>query len=142
MMRCPSTHLDADQRSSSVMSYVGIAGLGSDTPWLPIRHPRAGIFGYDRQTRVNELKDGTSTTMLLAETAVDNGIWSAGGSATVRGLDPSRQPYIGPGLQFGGLMVAFADGSVRFIKETIAPKIFEVLSRVAGNEELPSGWER
>ena len=37
-------------------------------------------------------------------------------AGAVRGLDPSRQPYVGRGLQFGGthrggVMVAFADGS-------------------------------
>jgi Protein of unknown function (DUF1559) len=35
---------------------------------LPNGHPRAGIFGDDRQMRTIDIKDGLSTTMILAET--------------------------------------------------------------------------
>jgi prepilin-type processing-associated H-X9-DG protein len=129
------------------MTYVGIAGLGTDAPSLPIGHRRAGIFGYDRQTRMVDISDGASTTMMLAETRVTNGPWTAGGPATVRGLDPRRQPYLGRGQQFGGshpggAMVAFADGSVRFLHETIDARVFEALSTIAGGETLPDGWDR
>jgi prepilin-type processing-associated H-X9-DG protein len=60
----------------------------------------------------------------------------------VRGLDPAETPYIGAGRQFGGLhdgraAVAFADGSVRFISESINPKVFEALSTMAGGAEGP-----
>jgi prepilin-type processing-associated H-X9-DG protein len=96
---------------------------------------------------MEDLKDGAAATLLLAETGVGNGPWSAGGPATVRGLDPARQPYIGRARQFGGLHrrglnVAFADGSVRFLKDTIDPKVFEALSTIAGGEQLPPGWDK
>ncbi len=39
-------------------------------------------------------------------------------------------------------MVAFADGSVRFLPETIAPSILEALATVAGGEALTAGWGR
>ena len=66
--------------------------------------------------------------------------------ATVRGLDPAKQPYIGPGRQFGGLhegvaVVAMADGSVRFVAESIDPKVFEAISTIAGGEQVPAGWD-
>lgn len=129
------------------LDYVGIAGLGTDAPTLPGGHPRAGVFGYDRQTSMSDIKDGASNTMLLAETTIANGPWTAGGPASVRGLDPRRQPYIGRGRQFGGnhpggAMVAFADGSVRFLRESIDPGVFEALSTVAGGEALPARWDR
>ena len=38
-------------------------------------------------------------------------------------------------------MVAFADGSVRFLRESIDPKVFEALATVAGGEPLPAGWD-
>ena len=127
--------------------YVGIAGLGTDAPDLPSGHPRAGIFGYHRQTRSAELKDGASSTMMLAETTARIGPWTAGGPSSVRGLDPNHRPYLGRGRQFGGThrggaMVAMADGSVRFLSDSIDSRVFEALSTVGGGESLPVGWER
>lgn len=129
------------------LHYVGIAGLGIDAPTLPSGHRRAGVFGYDRQTRAADIKDGLSNTMMLAETTANIGPWTAGGPASVRGVDNSRRPYIGRGAQFGGAhrggaMVAFADGSVRFVSETINPQVFEAISTKAGGEALPAGWMR
>jgi prepilin-type processing-associated H-X9-DG protein len=123
--------------------FIGIAGLGTDAPTLPKGHPRAGVFGYDRQTALADLTDGAAYTMVIAESGRMMGSWLSGGPATVRGLDTTEQPYIGPGRQFGGLhqrsgaMVAFADGSVRFINETVDPKIFQALSTIARGERLP-----
>jgi len=55
------------------------------------------------------------------------------------------RPQIGRGRPFGGYHpgganVAFADGSIKFLRETIDPKVFEALSTVAGGERLPDGW--
>jgi hypothetical protein len=121
--------------------YIGIAGLGSDSPSLPLSDARAGVFGYDRETTVADFKDGTSTTMMIAESGRVIGSWLQGGPSTVRGLDPSNKPYVGPGRQFGGLhdagaVVAMADGSVRTISESVAPKVFEAMSTIAGAEKM------
>jgi prepilin-type processing-associated H-X9-DG protein len=145
--RCPEIPYRESPDAPCPINYVGVAGFGRDAVTLPSGHPRAGIFGYDRQTHVEDLKDGAACTLTLIETAMANGPWSAGGPSTVRGLDPDRQPYIGRAHQFGGLHrggvnVAFADGSVRFLKETIDPKVFKALSTIAGGEQLPSGWDR
>ncbi len=124
--------------------YIGIGGLGLDSPWLPAGHPRAGVFGYDRRTTLVDIKDGTAYTMVIAESARVAGAWLAGGPATVRGLDPTEQPYLGPGRQFGGIHpggvtnVAFADGSVRGFRDSIDPRLFEGLSTIAGGETRPS----
>ncbi|QDV34843.1 DUF1559 family PulG-like putative transporter [Tautonia plasticadhaerens] len=144
---CPAHDTVFDVAGHELTSYIGIAGLGLDAAELPLVDPRAGVFGFDRLTPPGAITDGTATTMAAAETTESNGPWKAGGPATVRGLDPSRQPYIGRGRQFGGThrdgaMVAFADGSVRFIRATIDPKVFEALSTIAGGERLPAGWDR
>jgi prepilin-type processing-associated H-X9-DG protein len=144
VLTCPANNLG---RTSGVIQYVGIAGLGIDSPALPKGHPRAGVFGYDRQMTTRDIKDGVGTTMMLAETSVGLGPWIAGGPTTVRGLDPVRKPYVGKSRQFGGnhrggLNVAFADGSVRFLHESMDPNVFEALSTAAGGEPLPPGWSR
>jgi len=141
LLVCPADSSRAAPGMPCTTSYVGIAGLGTDAPGLLKGHPRAGVFGHDRQTRIADIVDGASQTMLVAETTAANGPWTAGGPATVRGLDPARQPYIGAGRQFGGshadgAMVLFADGSVRFTRGA-SPRVFEAISTIAGNEIIP-----
>lgn len=121
--------------------YVGIAGLGVDSPMLPADHPRSGIFGYDRVTSLGDIRDGLGTTMMVAETSRANGSWMAGGPSTVRGLDRMQKPYVGKGRQFDGVkhrgaLVLFADGSIRGIKETVNPRVFEAMSTIAGGERV------
>ncbi len=127
------------------LTYVGVAGVGVDAPELPPKHPRAGIFGYDRVTKLEDITDGTSTTMAVIETTLGHGPWTAGGPSSVRGVDTTTRPYIGRNRPFGGYHpgganVAFADGSVRFVKDTIDSNIFEAIATAAGGEELPDGW--
>lgn len=138
-----------------VTHYVGIAGIGADAPMLPLGHPRAGAFGFDRQTSIRDgFTDGTSNTIMLMETSMNPGHWAFGGPPTVRGIELNRQ-YIGPGKQFGGfhpdrtwrlgetfhlVQVAMVDGSVKRIRSTIAPEVFEALATAGGREPLPTDW--
>ncbi|MEW4487730.1 DUF1559 domain-containing protein [Thalassoglobus sp. JC818] len=117
-------------------SYVGMAGVGEDGPNLPVNSPRAGIFAYNRQTRIRDIHDGTSNTIAVGETTKAEP-WAAGGQPTIRPLD--RQPYINGGNGFGshfngGAQFLFADGSVRFISENIDPDVMEALSTIRGGE--------
>jgi len=110
---CPSNPNPKHPCGLHVCNYVGIAGVGADGPQLPVDHPRAGIWAYDRATEPEQISAGLEYTLLLAETALDNGPWTAGGPATVRGVLPEMR-LIGPGAQFGGLHsrvanVCFAD---------------------------------
>lgn len=136
-------------------SYVGMAGLGKDAALLASTHPKAGVFGYDRMTRLNEVTDGASTTIMVVETNFENGPWSAGGFPSIRGLDTNGPDYLGSTGQFGSLHrtkestlfkvyvecsnCTFVDGSVRFLAKTIDSKTFEALATIAGGErvELP-----
>ena len=36
--------------------------------------------------------------------------------------------------------VAFADGSIRGLRESIDPRILEALSTIAGGERMPADW--
>ncbi len=94
-LECPSHHVPATSRHRHPPGSSESLDLAQTRLTLAPSHPRAGVFGYDRVTQMQDVTDGASTTMMLAETATASGPWTAGGPATVRGLDPNRQPYIG-----------------------------------------------
>jgi prepilin-type processing-associated H-X9-DG protein len=119
--------------------YVGMAGIGKDAPLLPITSNRAGVFGYNRKTRIQDMTDGTSNTIMISEASKDYGAWGAGGTATIRSL--TEKPYIngpdGIGGPFpGGCNVLLGDGSVRFISRGINPSTFEALITIRGGEAI------
>jgi hypothetical protein len=156
VFQCPDWSREASPDPAYLTAYVGVAGVGADAASLPADSPRAGLFGYDRATNLAKVKDGTSNTLLILETALDNGPWSLGGPATVRGLDPGERPYLGTGRPFGGTHfaentllgrgksvgcnAAMADGSVHFLAETMAPELLEGLATAAGGEDIPRDW--
>ena len=86
------------------------------------------MFGYNRKTRLRDITDGTSNTVMISEASKDYGAWSAGGTATIRSL--TKKPYIngpdGIGGPFpGGCHMLMGDGSVRFVSQNIDPKTME-----------------
>ncbi|MBT6154986.1 MAG: DUF1559 domain-containing protein [Planctomycetaceae bacterium] len=120
--RYPATH------------FVGIAGVGEDAATLPVGHPRAGVFGVNRRTRLADIKDGQANTMMLAGVSRDIGGWAGSGRATMRPL--SREPYInGPdGFSTGeneGMSVLMADGSVRFLSSKTDPRLMRRMAAMA-----------
>ena|SRR5437899_5074235 len=102
------------------------------------------------------VQDGLANTLLILKSARDNGPRACGGPATVRGLDPSEKPYLGSSRSFGGTHfaenslfgrgksvgcnAALADGSVRFVRETIALEVLEGLATISGGERLDDKW--
>jgi prepilin-type processing-associated H-X9-DG protein len=139
---CPANPHHAAAGTAGLTHYVGIAGVGPDAAALPATDPGAGFFGYARPLSRGDLVPegeqggpegrGTSHIIMVVETAHDNGPWAQGGPATVRSLDPARQPYAGPGRPFGGchpggFNALFVDGSVTFFKDSFDPKNFELL---------------
>jgi prepilin-type processing-associated H-X9-DG protein len=81
---------------------------------------------------------GTETTIMLVE-SLDGGPWTAGGRATVRGLEQS--PYFGSTGQFGsnhsnGANVVMADASVRFFTPSMSPQVIEAMAALAGDKNV------
>ena len=119
--------------------YVGMAGIGEDAANLKVDDPGAGVFGYNRQTRIRDIQDGLSNTIAITEASNDFGPWAQGGRSTLRGL--TEEPYIngpdGIGSPFpGGMNAGFSDGSVRFISENIDPDVFKALITIRGGERV------
>lgn len=146
---CPANSNRAFAEGIGMTHYVGIAGTSSDAASLTLDDRRCGVFGYDRKITLKDITDGTNNTLLAAETATDNGPWTAGGRATVRGLDTGGGPYFGESGQFNSVHrernflsvtrstnVAFADGSVRKFSDAVSPQVFEALATIAGGEKV------
>jgi prepilin-type processing-associated H-X9-DG protein len=125
---CPG-HPDFDpHHAPGLTDYVGMAGIGNKAAYLDRRDPNAGMFGHGRGVRPKEITRGTSHTILVVETASENGPWLAGDFPTVRGLDPKVEHYVGPGRAFGGLHpgimnVLWVDGSVRPVNDNVPAEL-------------------
>jgi hypothetical protein len=156
VFQCSDWMREAKPEPGSLTAYLGVAGVGADAPLVATGNARTGIFGYDRRTALASVKDGLENTLLILESARDNGPWARGGPFTVRALDPAEKPYLGSGRPFGGTHfaenslfgrgksigcnAAMADGSVRFLQETIAPEVLEALATTSGGERIGDGW--
>lgn len=156
VMHCPDWGREAAPSPAYLTAYLGVTGVGPDAATLPPGDRRAGAFGQDRRTALADITDGTSNTLLVLESARDNGPWARGGPATLRGLGPAERPYLGAGRPFGGTHfaensvfgrgkpvgcnAAMADGSVRFLREAVSPEALEALATVAGGDEPGADW--
>ena len=119
--------------------YVGVAGVGKDAAQLPADDPRAGVFGYGRQTRQQDLVRGGAHTIAVLGVQDQCGPWAQGGPATVRPL--TQEPYCNGPDGFGsgqadGMVAGFADGSVRFLSKNIDPRVMEQLATVRGGDQV------
>jgi len=138
---CQGALEPAIQTTPGLTTYIGLAGVGSDAPSLPLSDPRAGFFGYDRTVKRPQLNEGLAYTMVVTETTLDNGPWIAGGPATVRGIVPDQAPLIGIGRPLGGCHFAFLtgvpglntlwlDGSVRYFTNSMPAETFADQTRL------------
>jgi prepilin-type processing-associated H-X9-DG protein len=154
-LMCPSFALVDPERPPGMTSYLGITGIEPDAATLQADSSRAGFFGYDRQIKEADIKDGLEYTIMIVETGFETGPWAAGGQSNLRGIDLDQKPYLGVARPFGGnhfaekkwfgtapslANVAFADGSVKKLKDTIDPRVFEALVTIAGGEKVPEDY--
>ncbi len=122
-----------------VTQYVGVAGVGKDAGKLSVDDPHAGVFGYGRQTRPEDIADGASNTIAVLGVQDHCGPWAQGGNATVRPL--AQRPYVNGPDGFGsgqpdGMLAGMADGSVRFLSKNIDPQVVEALATIHGGEAV------
>jgi Protein of unknown function (DUF1559) len=146
VFRCPA-HPDATAQPHA--HYVGLTGIGADAALLPLDSPRAGFFGYERQITLRDIRDGTSQTAAVIETAAANGPWASGGEATLRFASPTETAYLQDTGPFGMkhktdtffrtnpivANTAFADGSVHCLPSTLSPTVFRAMVTIAGQDD-------
>jgi hypothetical protein len=122
--------------------FVGIAGIGMDAPEYSAADAamakKLGIFGYERVTRSQDITDGASNTLMMAQVPpAYKRPWLAGGGSTVQGVPEkdSIRPFVSPqpdGKR--GTLVVMADGSVRFLSENVSDDVFKALCTIRGGE--------
>lgn len=113
--------------------FVGVAGVGRDAVDLPPGHPRAGMFGTQRQVTIDNLRDGQTNTLMVLGVDAQLGSWADPGRATVRAL--TQPPYLHGPDGFGGgpdqpLPALMADGSVRKFAADTAPRLLRRLAAI------------
>jgi Protein of unknown function (DUF1559) len=126
--------------------YVGVAGIGRDAANHSSSEPgwaeKLGVFGYDRATKLSDIKDGTSNTIVMAEVPpVYKRPWLAGGGATVEGVPEkdSIQPFVSASNKGKpGTYVIMADGAVRFVSANVSDEAFKAMCTIDGGKNKGS----
>jgi hypothetical protein len=90
------------------------------------------MFEAGKPSRLRDVVDGTSNTIMMMEVQSTGPSWAAPGdvdlSQLAGGLPPGNHP--------GGGQVVLGDGSVRFLSQTIDPQVLHALGTRAGNEQV------
>ncbi len=108
------------------------------TSYLVVRGKET-VFHDDKGTKFAEIRDGTSKTILIVE---------AGPKSAVVWTKPEdiefdeKDPWAGLlGMREGGFIAAFADGSVRFLSESISKEDIKALFTRAGQDQAKMSKE-
>jgi RNA polymerase sigma factor (sigma-70 family) len=104
---------------------------GHDTHYQVFTGPGT-LFGNDEGTKIADVKDGTAWTILVAQ-AKKPVPWTKPEDLPFDAEKPL--PEVG-GLLEGGFFVGFADGSARFIKLPVDPKILKALITANSGEKV------
>jgi prepilin-type N-terminal cleavage/methylation domain-containing protein/prepilin-type processing-associated H-X9-DG protein len=147
--------------------YAGVKEIDSSLAELNLVDPVAdydGVLAHNHLTRLAEITDGASQTILIAECAgrpklwragrlvpeivAPGGVWASGTLLFGLGSTPDGISQPGPcainctnnretySFHPGGANVTFADGSVHFLKANIDMRVFARLATRAGGETV------
>jgi prepilin-type processing-associated H-X9-DG protein len=121
--------LDAKLTAAGMTNYL--VPVGPDT-----------LFNGEEGTTFATITDGTSNTLMALEADADRAvIWTKPDDYEVPAqADPKTLMDTKSllGRHLGGSNVSFADGSVRFLKQSISPLIFHAWTTIDGGEVIGS----
>jgi hypothetical protein len=129
--------------SVSSTHFVGLSGIGMDSPYLldkPENAKKLGLFGFDRVVKWDEITDKPEETIFCIQVPPDlKRPWIRGGGATVQGIPETESFKSFVTVHADGKSGAFAimaDGSIRFIKSNIPDATFHALVTYKGGEKI------
>jgi prepilin-type N-terminal cleavage/methylation domain-containing protein/prepilin-type processing-associated H-X9-DG protein len=161
-LHCPSDPLIGDSKSEVHQS--NYAGCHHDSE-APIDANNNGLLFLNSDIRFSQIADGSSNTILIAEHIADPADlgWVSGTRATLRNTGPVMLPpwqrqaqgaaaNAEPEFPIGGSKVggfgsyhsggyncALADGSARFLSQSIDPAVLRLLGNRADGELIANG---
>lgn len=179
VMRCPSASKDRMQKGTTLGvswiaatgDYLALRGVNSALAAMDLISPSAdwkGVLRMNQSTRIENVLDGTSQTILLAEDTGRPQRWEMGrlvpgqksggagwasfdNQALLEGYDPTDGQILGPcginctnnnaiySFHPGGAQAVFVDGSVHFLPAGMALEVLAGLVTRAGGEAPSSG---
>jgi len=114
-------------------------GISPTTDYMVITGPGT-VFDGVKATKISEIRDGTSNTILVVEVVGTNTNWAEPVDLDASNLTlPFGSGMNSPGSHHpGGINAALCDGSVRFLADTISPEIINALITKSGQEAIPN----
>ncbi len=95
-------------------------------------------FDGTRERSFADFSDGLSNTILVVEAAPDRAVeWTRPSDFELDDNDPAAGLF---GHREGGVLAAFADGSVKFIPETTSKDVLHALFTINGGEKVPADF--
>jgi hypothetical protein len=140
------TSVSSDANQSGITNFVGVSGVGYASGEYSTDNKRSGVFGYDRITKIEDIKDGPANTIaLLLIKQNKNHPWIAGGGASIAGISEGPDalaPFLvlektnrNKEKEFTGIAI-MADGKIREISNKISPEIFRAMCTIDGGEKI------
>lgn len=133
VLECPNAPPEARSQGPADFAPIEVNPFLADMDLIDGVANFGGALPVNEMLKVTDVTDGTAHTLLLAEAGGRPGEpWAS--PTNLLGL---RQFFPGPGgLHRGGTNVAMADGSVRFIRDTVDLRILGRLATRAGGEPV------
>jgi hypothetical protein len=131
-------------RDLGATHFVGLTGIGMESgefPDTPEYAKKLGIFGWNRQAKFADIVngDGAANTIFMIQVPPNvQRPWIRGGGSTAQGvpLTGSIKPFVSSVGGRKGTYAVMADGSVRFISDSIDDAVFQALVTYKGGEKI------